>query len=119
MSNAGLSISNEYVDRGGTVGNGSGSSKVRRYVKLEAWGVRFSALLTALMGIINVTSAVQPALQNRLAIIEEIFPLEVRHSTRIVAALAGFALLLLAGALWRRKHIAWLLTLGLLVLSIL
>lgn len=101
------------------MGNGSGPAKGRTYVRLEAWGVRLSALLTALMGIINVTSAVQPALQTRLAVIEEIFPLEVRHGSRIVAVLAGFALLLLAGNLWRRKHIAWLLTLSLLGVSIL
>lgn len=101
------------------MGEDSRSARLRLFIKLEPWGVRISALLTAVMGIINVTSAVQPALQNRLVLIEEIFPLEVRHSSRIVAALAGFALLLLAGALWRRKHIAWLLTLGLLVVSIL
>ncbi len=98
---------------------GMNRGRVKTHLRLEVWGVRFSALLTALMGIINMTSAVQPALQDRLVIIEEIIPLGVRHSSRIVTALAGFALLLLAANLWRRKRIAWILTIGLLILSIL
>jgi phosphatidylglycerol lysyltransferase len=96
-----------------------GYTKGKKPIHLETWGVRFSALLTVLMGIINLTSAVRPALQNRLAIIEEIFPLEVRNGSRIASALAGFALLLLASNLWRRKRTAWVLTVLLLIVSIL
>jgi phosphatidylglycerol lysyltransferase len=86
---------------------------------LEKWGVRISALLTFVMGIINLTSAVQPALHNRLAILETFLPLEVRHGSRVTSALAGFALLLLASSLWRRKRIAWFSTLLLLVVTLL
>ena len=93
--------------------------KVKKQFLLEIWGVRLSALLTFLMGFINLTSAIQPALRNRLAVIEAIFPLEVLHGGRITSALAGFALLLLAGNLWRRKRAAWVLTILLLVVSIL
>jgi len=35
--------------------------------------------------------------------------MEVLHGTRLAAALAGFALLLRASSLWRRKRTAWLL----------
>lgn len=94
------------------------SPKGINHLHLEAWGLRFSALLTVLMGIINLTSAVQPALQSRLAMIEAIFPLVVRHGSRITAALSGFALILLAGNLWRRKRSAWALTVLLLLVSI-
>jgi phosphatidylglycerol lysyltransferase len=45
-------------------------------------------------------------------------PLEVRHGGHLTAALAGFALILLAGGLWRRKRVAWLLTLVILFISI-
>ena len=83
---------------------------VKKHLHLEAWGVRLSALLTALTGIINLTSAIHPALQSRLVLIETIFPFEVRHGSRITSVLAGFALLLLAGNLWRRKRTAWALT---------
>ena len=45
---------------------------------------------------INLTSAIQPALQNRLALIRTIFPLEVTHGSRLTSAMAAFALILLA-----------------------
>ena len=76
---------------------------------LEAWGVRIVALLAAIMGVVNLFSAILPAMQNRLVIIREIFPMEVIHGTRLATALAGFALLLLASSLWRRKRTAWIL----------
>lgn len=83
----------------------------------ESWNVRIVAIMTAAMGLINVLSAVTPALAERLLILEQYSPLSVRHGGRLTTALAGFALLLLAGGLWRRKHVAWLTTLGILVIS--
>jgi phosphatidylglycerol lysyltransferase len=85
---------------------------------LEVWGVRIVALLTAVMGVVNLFSAIIPAVHNRMVIIRDIFPMEVLHGTRLAAALAGFALLLLAGSLWRRKRTAWLLTVLILTASI-
>ena len=83
----------------------------------ESWNVRIVAIMTAAMGVINVLSAVTPALAERLLILEQYSPLTVRHGGRLTAALAGFALILIAGGLWRRKHVAWLATLGILILS--
>ncbi|MGD0877926.1 MAG: phosphatidylglycerol lysyltransferase domain-containing protein [Anaerolineales bacterium] len=85
---------------------------------IEIWGVRIVALLTAIMGVVNLFSAIIPAVHSRMVIIRDIFPMEVLHGTRLAAALAGFALLLLAGSLWRRKRTAWLLTVLILVGSI-
>lgn len=85
---------------------------------LEVWGVRIVALLTAVMGVVNLFSAIIPAVHSRMVIIRDIFPMEVLHGTRLAAALAGFALLLLASSLWRRKRTAWLLTIMILVGSI-
>jgi phosphatidylglycerol lysyltransferase len=85
---------------------------------LEAWGVRLAALLTWLMGAVNVLSAARPAMMSRLALIRDAVPLEVRVGSRLTAALAGFALFLLAGGLWRRKRSAWLLTGLLLIVSV-
>ena len=85
---------------------------------LEAWGVRIVALLTAVMGVVNLFSAIIPAVHSRMVIIRDIFPMEVLHGTRLAAALAGFALLLLASSLWRRKRTAWLLTILILGTSI-
>jgi len=70
------------------------------------------------MGVVNLFSAIIPAMHARMVIIRDIFPMEVLHGTRLAAALAGFALLLLAGSLWRRKRTAWLLTVLILSASI-
>jgi phosphatidylglycerol lysyltransferase len=94
------------------------SSFSKIHPRLETWGVRLTALLTAVMGVVNLTSAVTPVLQNRLAIIRTILPLAVLHGSRVTSALAGFALLMLASSLWRRKRTGWLLTVILLAVSI-
>jgi phosphatidylglycerol lysyltransferase len=83
----------------------------------KSWNVRLAALLTALMGLINLVSAVSPTMPGRLALLRQYIPLVVRHSSRLSAALAGFALLLLARNLWRNKYTAWVLTLIVLVIS--
>jgi phosphatidylglycerol lysyltransferase len=79
--------------------------------------VRITALLTAAMGIVNVISSLTPAAAYRIRVVERFSPLEVQHGGHLTAALAGFALLLLAAALWRRKRVAWLLTVLVLVAS--
>jgi len=84
----------------------------------ETWGVRFAAVFVALMGVINLLSAVTPSLADRLKILEQYSPLEVQRGGHLTAALAGFALFVLARGLWRRKHVAWLLSLFTLGLSI-
>jgi len=84
---------------------------------LRDWRVRVVALLTGVMGVVNVLSAVTPTLSDRLHVLRQILPLEVRHGGHLTAALAGFALLLLSRSLWRRKRVAWFLTLGVLILS--
>lgn len=85
--------------------------------RIEAWSVKAVALLTAFTGIVNMLSAVTPALVERIRLVSEVLPLEVRRSGRLSAAIAGFALLLLAGSLWRRKRVAWLLTIVVLVIA--
>ena len=92
--------------------------KEKRFLRLEKWGVQVCALYSAIIGIVNILSAVQPALQNRLLLLEPVLPLEVRHGSRIASALAGFALLLIAGSLRRRKRTAWVLTVVLLGVSL-
>ena len=82
-------------------------------------GVWTAAFLTGLVGIVNLISAVTPSLRGRVAFLREIFPFEVRASGHVFAALTGFILLTLATNLLRRKRIAWSLTVGLLVVSIL
>jgi phosphatidylglycerol lysyltransferase len=92
------------------------AARTRRHYK--AWNVRIVSLLTGLMGVINVVSAVTPSLADRMRLLRQILPLQVRYGGRLTAVLAGFALLLLARALWRRKRVAWLLTLVVLAVSV-
>src|SRR5512143_4047572 len=84
----------------------------------EAVGVRMLALLTAAMGVVNVLSAVRPSMQQRLHLLEKYSPLQVTHGGHLTSALAGFALLLLASGLWRRKRVAWLSALLVLLASV-
>ncbi|MFN9629279.1 MAG: phosphatidylglycerol lysyltransferase domain-containing protein [Cyanobacteriota bacterium] len=77
-----------------------------------------SAALVAGMGAINLLSAVTPGLPSRVAWLQRLFPVEIRHSAHLFAALSGFWLLILASGLWRRKRVAWLLTLVMLTGSI-
>jgi len=80
--------------------------------------LRITAALVASMGVINLLSAVTPSLPSRVAWLKTLFPVEIRHSAHLFTALSGFWLLLLASALLRRKRVAWMLTLGLLGVSI-
>jgi phosphatidylglycerol lysyltransferase len=84
----------------------------------STWGVRFTAILVAIMGVVNILSAVTPSLAERMRLLEEYSPFEVTHGGHLTAALAGIALIGLARSLDRRKHVAWILTEILLGLSI-
>jgi phosphatidylglycerol lysyltransferase len=81
-------------------------------------GISTATLLTAIVGTINLLSAVTPSLGKRVEWLEALFPFEVRAGGHIFAALSGFFLLALASNLWRRKRVAWLLTVLLLAISI-
>lgn len=93
------------------------SFSTEKQTTARVWNVRVIAILTALMGMVNILSAVTPSLSNRLAIVAQFSPLLIRRGSHLTAALAGFALLLLASSLWRHKQTAWLLTLLVLVIS--
>ena len=80
--------------------------------------IHFVSLLAAAAGVVDVLSAVTPSLKDRLQILEAYSPFGVSTGGHLTSALAGFALLLLAASLWRRKHIAWILTVAILSLSI-
>jgi phosphatidylglycerol lysyltransferase len=88
------------------------------YSRAEVSSVRAVALLTGLMGLVNLVSAITPSWPGRLLLIEQLSPLGLTHGGHLVVALAGFALLMLARGLWHRKRAAWLLTLIVLDVSI-
>lgn len=79
---------------------------------------RVLALLTAAMGIVNVLSAMTPAMTERSVILEVFSPLEATQGGRLTAVLAGFALLVLLQGLARRQRTAGGLTLAALAVSL-
>ena len=82
------------------------------------WAVRVPAILTALMGLLNLWSTVTPSLPDRVRLMWDVLPFDVRRGSHLAAALAGFALILLSVNLWRRKQTAWGLAIGALIVSI-
>lgn len=87
-------------------------------------GVWATSILTGLVGAINLISAVTPDVAERdnwfdknFPFNDAIFPFEIRAEGHIFAAITGFFLLMLAANLSRRKRVAWLLTVGLLIIS--
>jgi phosphatidylglycerol lysyltransferase len=83
--------------------------------RLKLWMV---TLMTALVGVMNLVSAVTPAMPERLRWLHKFVPLEIRTRGHISAALIGFILLTLAVNLRRRKRNAWLMTIIFLIISI-
>ena len=82
-------------------------------------GLWSAAILTALVGVVNLLSSVTPNLHERSHWLKQLLPFDIRASGHIFAALTGFVLLTLATNLLRRKRVAWLLTVSLLIISIL
>lgn len=79
---------------------------------------RLAAEFTALIGLLNLLAALVPNLPEPVRLIEQYAPLSVNQAGRMVAGLAGVALLILAGGLWWRMRIAWWLTMLFLTVSI-
>ncbi|MDR3710167.1 MAG: phosphatidylglycerol lysyltransferase domain-containing protein [Capsulimonadaceae bacterium] len=80
--------------------------------------VRILALLIGGMGIINVLSAVHPALRDRFSIILQYLPVEVARDSRLASTFAGFVMLLVGSSLWRRKRAAWMIAVAALAISV-
>ncbi|ARV58287.1 hypothetical protein BZZ01_06235 [Nostocales cyanobacterium HT-58-2] len=84
--------------------------------RIGLWSV---TIFTGLVGVVNLVSAVTPNLHERNHWLRQFLPFDIRAGGHIFAALTGFVLLTLATNLLRRKRIAWLLTIALLIISIL
>lgn len=69
--------------------------------------VRLVAALTLGSGIVSLLSIAVPALPARRPWLDDVFPFEISHVSRMLALLSGFALILTSVNLWRRKRRAW------------
>jgi phosphatidylglycerol lysyltransferase len=92
--------------------------KAEESATTEVWSVRLVAILTAVMGILDVLSGLTPTMRSRLVILEQYSPFGVDNGGHLTTVLAGFALLILANGLWRRKRLAWAMTVTILVISV-
>lgn len=93
------------------------SVPIRTSPRFGALAAQLSAVAIALMGLINVWSAVTPGLRERMRLIWNALPIGVPRSSHLAAALLGFALIVLAHGLWRRKSVSWALAIGALLVS--
>jgi phosphatidylglycerol lysyltransferase len=87
----------------------------QQYRRLGLWTAAF---LTACTGGINLLSAVAPKLLDHMGWLRAISPFDVKASAHFFSALSGFFLLMLAANLLRRKRVAWVLTIALLIVSL-
>jgi lysyl-tRNA synthetase, class II len=75
------------------------------------------ALLVAAAGILDVASAITPAIDSRLRLVENATPNFVPKVATALVVPAGLMLVVLARGLWRRRRRAWQLTLAFVVAS--
>lgn len=87
--------------------------------KLRAILLWLVTLVTLGSGLLNLYSVIGPALPERKAILEEIFPLEFLHLSRFITVLIGFALVISSINIYKRKTRAWWSVMLLAVASIL
>ena len=76
-----------------------------------------AALLTLIAGLLDVLSAITPALRSRARDVREVLPGGLSHSAAALTLVSGLLLILLARALRRRKRRAWRATVVLLAAS--
>lgn len=86
--------------------------------KRQRIGLWTASILTAIVGVVNLISAVTPNSPRRTELIEQFVPFDVRAGGHFFTAITGFILLTLAANLLRRKRVAWILTVGLLIITI-
>ncbi len=77
------------------------------------------ALMTLGSGIVNLWSISTAELPERLAVVREIFPIEFDHISRYAVLFIGFALVISALKLYRRKKRAYQMVVGLSLISVL
>lgn len=78
---------------------------------------RLGAFLTAVVGAINVASALYPPIPSRMELLRDILPMHFIQGTQSAAVLVGFFLILLADGLRKRRTRAMQITVCLLLTS--
>ncbi|MGH2442218.1 MAG: bifunctional lysylphosphatidylglycerol flippase/synthetase MprF [Chloroflexota bacterium] len=79
---------------------------------------RAGAVLTALIGFINILSALYPAIPGRIELLRDVLPMHLIRGSQTATVLVGFALILLADGLRKRRRRAMQIVVALLTASI-
>jgi phosphatidylglycerol lysyltransferase len=90
-----------------------------RSSRINQFGLWFVAILTAMVGLLNLLSVKMSSLVTLqdATTLDDIFPFHVRAGAHIFATISGFILLNLAVNLKRQKRVAWGLAIALLLAS--
>ncbi|MFL6239775.1 MAG: phosphatidylglycerol lysyltransferase domain-containing protein [Actinomycetes bacterium] len=86
-------------------------------MRLARWAPPTLALFTAVLGVVNIVSALTPEQANRLSALRGAIPLTVSHAASAATAVVGLVLVMLAHGLRRRKRRAWRTAVVLLLVS--
>ncbi|MHB2021861.1 MAG: phosphatidylglycerol lysyltransferase domain-containing protein [Mycobacteriales bacterium] len=82
------------------------------------WAPGVAAFLTAVVGVIDVVSALTPEIASRMHLLLQWVPGAIAHAAAALTLVIGVLLLLIAHGLRRRKQRAWRAATGLLALSV-
>ncbi len=74
----------------------------------HTWVPRVAGLLTALIGVINIASAITPEFRGRVMTLTQVVPRGLVHAAAALTVVTGLLLLMLAHGLRRRKRRAWM-----------
>lgn len=69
--------------------------------------VRLVGLITLGSGLVNLYSVIGPGLRYRVALLQDIFPIEFLHISRFMTVLVGFALVISSVYIFRRRKRAY------------
>ncbi len=89
--------------------------ELRDRTRFGVWSV---SVLTGTMGLVNLWSSVFPGDPARIEWLNLFLPIESRADAHLFSSICGFLFLTMAVHLRRRKRMAWLITLGLCVASV-
>lgn len=90
-----------------------------RAVLHRRWAPGAAAFLTAVVGVIDVVSALTPEIAGRVHLLVQFVPGAIEHAAAALTLVIGVLMLLIAHGLRRRKRRAWRAATGLLGLSVL
>lgn len=80
-------------------------------MQLRSFVCRFGALFAAAAGLMNILSALYPAIPVRMEVLHDLLPVYIIRASQTATVLAGFCLILLADGLRKRRRRALQLTL--------